>query len=184
MKINKFIAGVVVLFLVCIAGAHEKTWPEKRLKQTWPEAQNFTSKQMTLTSKQISELKAEDIQIGAEDRSPTFYFAKEELQADKKTKTLGVVLFIDEYGTNGLMEISVAMGADGRVQKIDIWEHSENALIAKKDFLKQFLGKKSKDSFMANKDYQPIVGAEKASEAVAIAIKKALKISNIIFEKK
>lgn len=186
MQINKiYFVNLIIAFVVCAAGAHEKKWPEKRLRQVWPEAQSFTSKQVTLTSNQISELKNEEIRIGSEDRNPTFYFAqKKETQSDKKAKTIGVILFLDEVGANGSMEISVAMGTDGRVKKIDIWEHSENALVAKDDFLKQFVGKNSRDLFIKNKDYKPVAEVEKASEAVAAGVKKALKISNIIFEKK
>lgn len=191
MRINKInFSRPVILFLVSVALAntvfpHEKTWPEKRLRQAWPEAQSFTSKQFTLTSGQISELKSEGIQIGSEDRNPTFYFAqKKETPSDTKAKTLGIILFIDASGENGSIEISVAMGTDGQVKKADIWEHSENSLVAKENFLKQFVGKNSKDTFIISKDYTPIAGAEKSSEAVARAVKKALKISNAIFAKK
>ena len=65
----------------------------------------------------------------------------------EKNKTIGTIFFVDEYGDNGSMEISVAMGVDGLVKKVDIWEHSENALVTKEDFLKQFLGKTAKDFF-------------------------------------
>ena len=177
----KFIS-LALLFLVSIAGGHEKTWPEKRLKQAWPEAENFTSKQVSLTSSQVSELKNKDVQIGAQERSPTFYFAQ--VTQEKKTKKVGIIFFVDEIGENGVMEISVAMGIDGRVKKIDVWEHSENSLIAKEEFLKQFVGKTSADSFAVKKDYKPVQDAEKASDSVARAVKKALKITSTIFEKK
>jgi len=180
MQINKInFISLGIILLISVVGAHEKKWPEKRLRQVYPEAQSFTSKQVALSSSQISELKSEGVQIGSEDRNPTFYFAQEkENQTDMRPKTLGVILFVDEVGAN------VAMGVDGRVKKIDIWEHSENSLVAKEDFLKQFIGKKSKDSFVKSKDYKPVTEAEKPSEAIAMAVKKSLKISNLVFEKK
>ena len=186
MQINKInFISLGIILLISVVGAHEKKWPEKRLRQVYPEAQSFTSKQVALSSSQISELKSEGVQIGSEDRNPTFYFAQEkENQTDMRPKTLGVILFVAEVGPNGTMEISVAMGVDGRVKKIDIWEHSENSLVAKEDFLKQFIGKKSKDSFVKSKDYKPVTEAEKPSEAIAMAVKKSLKISNLVFEKK
>jgi hypothetical protein len=54
---------------------------------------------------------------------------------------LTIMSLANAHGDNGAMEISVAMGTDGLVKNVDIWEHSENALVAKEDFLKQFLGK-------------------------------------------
>lgn len=183
MRINAlhvFSFLLAVLLASSNASSHEKTWPEKRLKKLWSEAQSFTSKQISLTSVQIAELKNDNIQIGSEDRSPVFYFAK----ASDQNKTIGVILFIDATGENGKIELSVGMGTDGQVKKIDLWEHSENQLVAKDAFLKQFSGKTSKDSFTADKDYKLVSGSEKASEAVAHAIRKALKITNIVFDKK
>ncbi len=183
---NHFLKSMMVLSLTLIlsASAHEKKWPEKRLRQVWPEATSFTSKQISLSPSQISELGSEGIKIGSEDRSPTFYFAQEKTSTSDKPKTVGIILFVDSFGANGKMEITVGMGSDAKTKKIDIWEHSENSLVAKEEFLKQFIGKTSKDSFVENKDYQPVKEANKASLAVANAVLKALKITNIIFEKK
>ena len=186
MKFKKLYLLLVTLILAFSfsVGAHEKKWPEKRLRQAWPQAQSFTSKQISLAPSQISKLANEGVQIRSEDRSPTFYFVQEKTSPTDKAKTIGIILFVDEYGANGVMEISVAMGSDGQTKKIDIWEHSENSLVAKEEFLKQFLGKTAKNSFMVSKDYQPVAEAVKASEAIAKAVEKALKITDIVFAKK
>jgi hypothetical protein len=185
MNYKNLLIFTVALFLTFTSylEAHEKKWPEKRLRQSWPAAQSFTSKQMSLTSSQISLLKTEGVKIGTADQSPTFFFAQEKSPSSDTSKTLGIILFVDEYGANGLMEVSVAMGEDGQTKKIDIWEHSENPMISKDDFLKQFVGKSAKDSFVINKDYRPLSDATTASVAVARAVEKALKITNIVFGK-
>lgn len=181
-KIFLVLIATIILILTSYLEAHEKKWPEKRLRQSWPSAQSFTSKQMSLTPSQISFLNTRGLRISSADQSPTFFFAQNS-STTGKTKTLGIIIFIDEYGANGLIEISVAMGEDGQTKNVDIWEHSENPLISKEDFLKQFVGKSSKDSFTINKDYTPVVDAIKASEAVARAVKKALEITNIVYGK-
>lgn len=181
---SSFLAIVLVLTFSFSVFGHEKKWPEKRLRQVWPTAQSFTSKQISLTPSQISQLNTEGVKIGSEDRIPTFYFAQVKESSSDKAKSIGIILFVDESGANGTMEISVAMGADGKIKKIDIWEHSENPSIGKDDFLKQFLDKTSKDSFITSRDFRPVFDAIKASEAVAKAAEKALKITNIVFEKK
>ena len=170
--------------LSSIALGHEKQWPERRLKQVWPEAQSFTSKQITLTPSQISELKNEGVKVGPENRNPIFYFAQAAGATSVERLNLGVILFTDETGENGRMEISVAVGLDGAIKKIDLWEQSENPLVKKEDFLQQFVGKTVKDSFIANKDYRPVEKALKASEAVAQSARTALKIANLAFQKK
>ena len=183
---TKKIFLLIALFLTFIsyAEAHEKTWPEKRLRQIWPNAQNFESKQVTLTSAQNSEIQAEGLKVTSADRSPTFYLVKGKSSASEKSKTIGIIFFVDEAGDNGQMEITVAMGSDGQVKKVDLWESSENVLVKKDDFLKQFVGKIKTDSIVLGKDYQAVAEAPKASAAVARAVEKALKITNAVFEKK
>ena len=95
-----------------------------------------------------------------------------------------MIFFDDEYGANGKMEITVAIDPNGKTKKVDIWDHAENSAVAKDEFLKQFLGKTSKDSFVPDKDYKPIPDALKASQAVASAVRKALNITSLVFEKK
>ena len=185
MARNKILISTFVsLLLFCSTiFAHEKKWPERRLRQAWPEAQSFTSKQISLTSAQIFELNADGIKTDSNERSPNFYLAQAKDAKTKKLTNLGAILFIDEPGDNGVMEISVAMGNNGQIKKIDIWESSENPLISKDDFLKQFVGKSASDTILIEKDFKPVQGAPKASEAVAMAARKALKISRKLFEK-
>ncbi len=175
-----------ILILSCLtlslsALAHEKVWPEKRLRQVWPEAKTFTSRQVTLNADQMSSVTSGGVKIASEDRSPTFYFAQD---GSATAKNLGVILFVDAYGANGKMEVSVAMDTDGRVRKTDIWSHSENAAVAQDQFLDQFVGKSIKNTFKAGADYKPVSDAVKASEAIASGVQKALLITNAVFKKK
>lgn len=189
VKLSSFNKRKLLLLLLPLtfsvfAQAHEKQWPEKRLRQAWSDAQKFTSRQMTLDASQISQLAGIGIKVGSEDRIPTFYFAQGETPNSGQAKTLGVIFFVDEYGANGKMEITVAIDPNGKTKKVDIWDHAENSAVAKDEFLKQFLGKTSKDSFVPDKDYKPIPDALKASQAVASAVRKALNITSLVFEKK
>ncbi len=180
-----FYSSIGIFLIFCSTTfAHEKKWPERRLRQVWPEAQVFTSKQLSLTPSQINELKADGIQTSSTDRNATFYFAQAKDSTTSKLVNLGAILFIDESGDNGSMEITIAMGNDGKTKKINIWESSENPLISKEEFLKQFEGKSANDQLVVEKNYKPIPGAPKASEAIAKATLKALKITNKFFEKK
>lgn len=173
----------VLLFCSAVLG-HEKTWPERRLRQTWSEAKSFKSKQISLTSSQIAELKKDGLQISSTERNQTFYLAQSKDTAGKNQKTLGIILFVDESGDNGPMEISVAMGSDGRIKTIDIWEHAESKLVTESSFLNQFVGKSVNELPLPSTEYKPVATASKASTAVARAALKALKILSLIFQKK
>lgn len=180
MKANKLILIIAaILMTVFSAYGHEKKWPERRLRQVWPAAQSFTSKQISLSAAQISELEKDGVKVDSKGRSPTFYFAQsKERGADK---TLGIILFMDATGENGPIEVSVAMGSDGKVMKVALWEQSENPALNKDDFLSQFVGKMASTS---SADYKPAPDAAKASTAVATAVRDALKISSAVFKKK
>lgn len=173
----------MMLLLAPGAIAHERVWPGKRLASVWPEAARFTLKQVNLSASQFAHLEGDGITVGTEDKTPVFYFA-DRAGKGKGPRTLGVVLFVDEYGDNGKMEISVGLTAQGAVEKLDIWEHSEAKSIASADFLNQFIGKTHADSLEAGKDYKPAAGAPKASAAVARAVKKALSITDAVFGQK
>ena len=171
--------GMMLLLAPC-ASAHERVWPGKRLASLWPEAARFTSKQVNLNTAQIAHLEEEGFTMGAEDKSPVFYFANG-AGTGKSSRILGIILFVDEYGDNGRMEISVGLTSAGTVEKLDIWEHSEDKRVATADFLKQFIGKTHAAAFVAGQDYKPVEGARKASSAVALAVKKALSITDVVF---
>ena len=179
-KLLLVITTLLLAFTIQVEG-HEKKWPEKRLRQVWPTASSFTSKQISLSPAQIAELKSAGLKIGTTDQSPTFYFPQEKTEPSGKPKTSGIILFIDDYGDNGLMEISVAMESMGSLKTIDLWETTENSEVKKDDFLKQFQGKTSKDLFVLNKDFKPVPSAIKASEAVAHSAEKALKIVSLVY---
>lgn len=181
MKLFRSLVVVFVTFASVVTFAHEKIWPEKRLRRVWPDAQFFTSKQVSLSPAQSSKLLSEGVKIGAVDRNLTFYFPQAKDSNAASVRTLGVVLFIDEYGENGKMDISVAMGSDGRVKNVDLWEQSENPSISKDTFLKQFVGKSGTDSFSEPPGFNAVTAAPKASAAVASAVKKALKMTDSAF---
>lgn len=171
------------LFFAQGLDAHERIWPGQRLKNLWPEADKFTSKQVTLSAPQVEHLVKDGIKVDVEDKTPTFYYAQVKDKASGKLKTTGIILFVDEYGANGRMEISVGITPANEVAKIDIWQHSENKKVAQAGFLGQLVGRKHGDSFEVGKGYQPVPGAEEASAAVARAARKALAIADAVFGK-
>jgi hypothetical protein len=181
MKLYRSLVVMFVLFASVVTFAHEKIWPEKRLRRAWPDAQSFTSKQINLSPSQSSKLIAEGVKIGAVDRNLTFYFPQSKPSSSEPVRTLGAIVFIDEYGENGKMDISVAMGSDGRVKNVDLWEQSENPAVSKDTFLKQFVGKSGTDSFSEPPGLVAVAAAPKASGAVAAAVKKALRLTELAF---
>jgi hypothetical protein len=172
---------LVVASLSVPAQAHDKSWPAKRLARTWDGADKFTSRQFALTGAQIAKIGKLGLEIGVEEKNPTLYFAQFKKDGSGEPATAGAIIFIDEYGANGLMEVSVGVNTEGAVTQLSLWEHSENKAIAADEFLEQFHGKTFSDSFEAGEGYAPAEGADKASAGVARAVHKALATIAVLY---
>lgn len=176
--------GAVVLawiFVMVVLGpsasAHQKGWPGKRLGQAFPEAAKFTSRQATLSSDQITRIEqAIGERVESEGRVPTFYPA-----FNKAGEKIGFVLFADQAGKNGAIEMGVAFDPAGKVRHVVIFTSREDKRIGKDEFLDQFHGKTVKDSLKVGADITPVAGAEKGSQAVATGVRKVLLIKQEVF---
>jgi Na+-translocating ferredoxin:NAD+ oxidoreductase RnfG subunit len=183
IRLAAMVLGLTALMYPQGVLAHESAWPAKRLSTVWPEAAKFTSKQVALGASQVAKLTGDSIRLSLADKTPTFYFAQVRDQDTGKFATAGVIIFIDESGANGLMEISVGVTPAGQVAKINIWQHSEDERVAQAAFLDQFIDEKRSDSLEQRRVVQPVKGAEVASQAVARAVRRALAIINAVYGK-
>lgn len=172
--------AVTVLMVLPLASsleAHQKGWPGKRLGQTFPEAAKFTSRQVTLSSDQLGRIEqALGERVEAESRTPTFYPAY-----NKAGAKIGFVLFVDQAGENGSIEMAVAVDSDGKVRHVVVFSSREDRGLAKEAFLDQFHGKTVKDALKSGDDVTPVRGADKGSQAVASGVRKVLLIKQEVF---
>lgn len=171
------IMAVLILTLTpTILFGHQKTWPGKQLKETLPEASRFTSQQANLSGTQVEKIeRALKTRLTPEDKRPTFYPA---FRGDQK---IGMVIFVDETGQNGIIEIGVALDTLGRILSVKILEHRERSGIKREEFLKQFAGKSSKEAVTLEETIAPNPDALEASKAVIRGVKKALLLKQEVF---
>lgn len=159
------------------AFAHQKGWPGKRLRQVFPEAAKFTSRQATLSSDQITRIEqAIGDRLEPENRIPTFYPA-----FGKAGGKIGFVLFADQVGENAGIEMGVAVDPAGKVLHVVILSSREDKRIGNDEFLDQFHGKAAKDLLKVGADITPVPGAEKISQVVATGVRKVLLIKQEAF---
>lgn len=166
-----------VFLTVDMSLAHQKGWPGKRLSQTFPEAAKFTSRQVTLSTDQMARIEqAIGERLEANNRTPTFYPA-----TGQSGEKVGFVVFSDQTGENGAIEIGVAVDTEGRVRHLVIFESREDKRIQQSAFLDQFHGKTVKDTLKLGLDITPVPGAEKGSQAVATGVRKVLLIKQEVY---
>lgn len=152
------------------ADAHQRGWPGKRLAEAMPEAKQFSQKQMSLSSSQVGWVEKNlGGPIGTEDKTPAFYVG-----TDAGGRSIGVVFFLDTAGTNGKIEIGLAMKPDGSVVRVVLYEQSESASVASSGFLGQFAGKTAVDKLKVGADVTAPKGDEKIAQIIATATRRGL----------
>ncbi len=176
---RKLISGLsfaILMLTVIDSFGHQKIWPGRQLKETYPQATRFTSQQATLSSAQIEKIERDlNTRLTSEDRRPTFYPA---YQGDKK---IGMVIFVDENGENGIIEIGMALDTEGKITGVKILAHREKSSIKQESFLGQFVGKSSQDFSMTDSHIAPLNDALEASKAVIRGVRKALLLKQEVF---
>ncbi|MCI0527919.1 MAG: hypothetical protein L0Y56_10830 [Nitrospira sp.] len=170
MMIKTWVAATLILTLTpAILFSHEKTWPGRQLKQTYAEATRFTSQQVTLSSTQVERIERDlKSHLTPEDRRPTFYPA---YQDDQR---IGMVIFVDETGPNGVIEIGVALNNLSQITAVKILDHREKGAIRSEEFLQQFIGKSPLDVLKMQDEITPHPKAVDASKAIIRGVIKAL----------
>ena len=172
--------GMLTVLSIPVTGAHEKTWPGKKLASMFPKAEKFVAKKAVLTPEKVASIEKEiGTKLRSEDLKPTFYIALNE-----KKKPMGLVLFVDVKGPHRVIDGGVGLDMNGKVVKVEVYKHKEAAGISDDKFLKQFIGKGIEDKFQIGQDVQSVVDQEQASQAVALMPKKMLAMSYALFLKR
>ena len=161
-----------------LADSHEKEWPEQKLVAIFPEAKKFVQRSVALTDDKIDAIEEKlGAELRTEDQKPIFYIPIRE------KKPLGLVLFVGVEGPSGVINGAVGLDMQGKVVKVEVYDHKESDAIASEEFLKQFIGMGIEDAFKVGIDVKTAGGHEAASNAVALIPKKTLVMSYALFLK-
>lgn len=161
-----------------LADSHKKEWPEQKLMAIFPEAKKFVQRSVALTDGKIDAIEEKlGAELRTEDQKPIFYIPIRE------KKPLGLVLFVGVEGPSGVVDGAVGLNMQGKVVKVEVYDHKESNAIASEKFLKQFIGMGIDDPFKVGEDVEAVEGHEAASNAVALMPKKTLVISYALFLK-
>ncbi len=180
-RVSMLLAFVVFIVSVPLTGNADAA---ELLDQTrmaiFPEAKKFVMRNPILTADQIAVIEKElGAKLLAEDQKPIFY-----IPISERKKPMGLVFFTNAEGPDGVIEGAVGLDMQGRIVKVERYEHQESEAIAGSEFLKQFIGMGIDDTFKVGVDIETLRGYEDISNAVALMAKKTLVMSYVLFEKK
>jgi len=172
MTIRLLMATLIALQVTfSTANAHQRSWPGKRLADTFPEAKDFVQKQANLNSSQVQWIEKNlGESIRTEDKSPIFY-----------SSAAGWVVFLDATGGNGKIEMGIAITPNGEVANVVLLESSESKDIDSKQFLSQFNGKKANDKFKVGGDVKAPKGLEDTAQSIATSVRRGLLLAMASF---
>ncbi len=162
-----------------LSDTHETEYPKQKLAVMFPKAKRFVQRSVILSPAKITAIEEKlGTKLRTTDLKPIFY-----IPINNEKKPMGLVLFSDSKGPQGVIEGAVGLDMKGKVVKIAVYRHKESAAIAEEAFLKQFVGMGIDNLFKVKKDVTAIEGHEDASNAVALIPKKALVMSYALFRK-
>lgn len=197
MIIRKVAMGVVLVLSIVVFSkncfAIQLLTQEQALEKIFPEADEIVAETRVPTSTETARIKerlggslvyyqkgskSEEVEEKVE---YTFYFG---LKDNQKT---GVAVIEKQPGKWGTVKFIIVLDtATAKVKNLAVMSYKEKRgrPIARRNFLKQFIGKGSEDSIKVRKDIRAISGATISSDATCFAVKKVIALYEELFFKK
>jgi Na+-translocating ferredoxin:NAD+ oxidoreductase RnfG subunit len=165
---------------------------EQALKKMFPEAEEIITEKRELTVTEIEQIKEKlggnlaHFQKKSESNDTTnkieyvFYFNVNNGQKSE------VAIIEQQPGKWGPVEFIIVLDADtAKIKNVAVMSYKEKRgrPIARRNFLKQFFDKSSKDPIKVRKDIRAISGATISSDCACFAIKKAIALYEVLFLK-
>ncbi|MBI3940297.1 MAG: hypothetical protein HY315_05640 [Acidobacteria bacterium] len=175
MLVRKGLAFWSCFFCVAAVGwAHEGELSKDILKKFFPEAENFVSRQKSLSSQAIQKVeqalggKVQDV-----DKNLTVYVAISKDPQTSKTRSIGGVLMVDTNGTLGPIDLAVGYALDGTVKKVVILKNQDEKGLESAAFLKQLEGRGLSGGWDPQKDFN-LAGNPASAREVILAVRRGM----------
>ncbi len=168
-----FVQAITVfmfLFLVSPCFAMTLLTQREALRLVFGEDAQVTSEQKVIPQGRQDIFKTKVGKCFNGQKEYTFYFGA------KDGKPFRAAVILEAPGKWGPIQFIVAIGLDAKVTDVIVMRYTETRgrPIARKSFLKQFIGKTGKDALVLNKDVVAISGATISSQATACTVKEAI----------
>ena len=169
---------ILTLWLCCICVtasglAHGGLSPDM-LKKLFPEAENFVTRQKTLSAQAVAKVEqSSGAKVQELDKHLTAYVALAKDPQTSKSRSLGAVLMMDAKGTKGAIDLAVAYNLDGTVKKVLIVENKDDKSLESAAFLKQVEGKRPADNWDLQKDFNLGTNPGSAREVI-LAVRRGM----------
>jgi Na+-translocating ferredoxin:NAD+ oxidoreductase RnfG subunit len=193
MRVSKL--SISILFAILLIGnsafAFILLTQEQAMQEMFVEVDDIVTETKQATPDQLAAMKAlmggklalftkgADAKAIADKTEFTFYFGI------KNGERVSVSVIEKQPGKWGPIEYIINMNMEGEILNLAVMSFVEKRgkPIAKRMFLKQFIGKTIKDKFKVKKDIRPISGATISSRSACFAVKKCTVLYNEMYLK-
>jgi len=159
----------LILLLSAAAVGETLLTEQQALKIVFPKSETITSETKVLSAEKREELQKH---TGLRFPEPEYklFVAKSKGEPD------GYALIMNEIGKHEFITFIVGINPRGQVGDVAIMDYRESrgGEVREQRFLRQFRGKRAKDSIQVNNDIANYSGATLSSYAIARGVKKAL----------
>ncbi len=151
---------------------------DEALSLMMPGADRFDTEEIDLSPDQL--LKAE-ARTGRRFLESRFRFRVGRMGKE----AVGYAMVLDVIGKERPITFLIGINPEGAIMgtEVLIYRESEGSEVRHRRFMGQFLKKKKDDPLRLGQDIQPISGATLSSRAAAYAVKKALSIFEVVYQK-
>lgn len=195
-RLTRLAAKVCLGLLFCLAlapaesQAHLAKWgsweiTHRNLMKLFPDADPnaWRIKRYQYSDQEVKQLERElGFELYPEDKQPEFFIA-----ADKQGKFLGVAIFIDPRtkpkildGGILTLEVGIGVNAEGKINRIKVYDYRGNVALAQNAFLDQLRGRDLSSNFTMNRGGLVAVSGEpEESQLVGNAAREALLLMKV-----
>lgn len=195
-RLTRFAAKVCLGLLFCLAlapqqsQAHLAKWgsweiTHRNLMKLFPDADPnaWRIKRYQYSDVEVKQLEAElGFELYPEDKLPEFFIA-----SDAQGKFLGVAIFIDPRtkpkildGGILTLEVGIGVNAEGKINRIKVYDYRGNVALAQGAFLDQLRGRDLASNFtMARGGLVAVAGEPEESQLVGNAAREALLLMKV-----
>ncbi len=149
-------------------------FPDKDIKRLFPKATGYKTEIVNYNKEEKAGIEKElGIPLDADETQFNFY------KILKDTTPIGLVLTHSAKGQYGAIEVVIGLNNQGEVIGVLIQRDREKKSkeLRSRKFLDQFLDKTAKSEFG---DIKPIKGAERATQAVILSVRKMLIVNEVL----
>ncbi|OIO36250.1 MAG: hypothetical protein AUJ74_03280 [Candidatus Omnitrophica bacterium CG1_02_44_16] len=170
---------VVLIFLFLVSPCFAMTLLTQRevLRLVFGEDARIVSEQKALSVGQIEAVKIKAGKCFHAQKVYTFHFG------EREGRRFGAAIILETPGKRGPIQFIVALDLDAKVRDVLVMRYVETRgrPIARKTFLRQFIGKTGKDALVLNGDIVAISGATISSQAAVCTVKEAIALYEVLY---